>query len=228
MAVDIIWDGVWEGGTTVEWTLNIEQSTDETAKKVIFLLSKNVDNFGFFYLSDLENVGGKHKNLLSKSLWTYEWVEIFFQSTNWPEWWYIVIHSHNDNVKNDITDELIIMMNKEWIYWDEWEFESKNWIMRIPTGDKHWWKSNWNWISLKPIEYIFIWNDVDWGLIYWNWQKKIKIMKLSWGKVFSTRELWYKDDILLLEVWEWLVNRRKITNNKILSSWNFVIIWEME
>jgi hypothetical protein len=226
MALDNIWDKVWEGVSTAEWTWNIWQSTDETAKEVISLLSKDPDKFGFFTLTDLEKVWKPNKNLLSKSLWIYEWVDISFQSTKWIEWWAIAEHSLNNSEKNDVTDELIVMMNEWWVYWDTGAFLDHNWIMRIPTWATHWWKSNWNWISLKPKEYKFIeWDDKK--LIYWNWQKKIKIMKLSWDKVFSTRELWYKNDVLFLEVWEWLVNIRKSTNDKILSSWDFIVIWEV-
>lgn len=211
---------------------------EETIKQVWDIINWEIlIRFGISNLSDLTEVWEPHKNLLSKSLWTYKWVDITFQSTRCYEWWFIAEHSHNNPKKNDITDELIIMMNEWWIYWDIGNFITEEWIMKIQAWDIHWcklkWKSNWNWISLKPRGYTFIWIDNnDWWFFYWNWQREIKIMKLSWDKVFSTRKLWYKElcdkeDILFLEIWEWLVNIRKSTNDKILSSWDFIIIWEV-
>lgn len=222
-------DSIWrcgEGDEIVEWIWTIWQGTEETAEKVVSLLLRNTNNFGLFYLKDLTEVWEPHKNLFSKSLWTYNWVDMAFQSTKWLDWWVIAEHSHNNPEKNDITDELIIMMNEWWVYWDIGAFLANNWIIRIPAWATHWWKSSWNWISLKPREYKFIeWDDKR--LIYWNWQKKIKIMRLLWDKVFSTRELWYKEDVLFLEFWGWSVNIRKNINDKILSSWDFIVIWEV-
>ncbi len=204
---------------------------EETPIKVWAIIEwKSVNKFGLFYLKDLTEVWGLHKNLLNKSLWTYNWVDMSFQSTKCDKWWIIAEHWHNNPEKNDVTDELIIMMDEWWVYWDIGTFITEEWIMRIPAGDEHWWKSNWNWISLKPRGYTFIWIDNDdWWFFYWNWQKEIKIMKLSWDKVFLTSELWYKADVLFLEFWEWLVNIRKDINGRIMSSnWDFVIIWEVE
>ncbi|MFA5916892.1 MAG: hypothetical protein WC850_01505 [Candidatus Gracilibacteria bacterium] len=230
MTLDNIGDKVGEGVRTVEGTGNIGQSTDETAKEVISLLSKDPDKFGFFTLTDLEKVGKPNKNLLSKSLGIYEGVDISFQSTKGIEGGAIAEHSLNNSEKNDVTDELIIMMNEGGVYGDIGTFITEEGIMKIPAGDEHGGKSNGNWISLKPRGYTFIGIDNDdGGFFYGNGQKEIKIMKLSGDKVFLTRELGYKDDVLFLEFGSGLVNIRKNINGRIMSSnWDFVIIGEVE
>jgi hypothetical protein len=95
MTLNTIWGKVWEWVETVEWTWDIWQSKDETAKEVISLLSKNVTNFGFFTLTDLTEVWEPHKNLLNKSLWSYNWVDISFQGTKLSEWGVIKEYSYN-------------------------------------------------------------------------------------------------------------------------------------
>ncbi len=237
MTFDNVWGKVWEGFETVDWTWNIWQNKEETAEKVVSLLSRDSTNFGLFYLTDLEKVWKGHTNLFSKDLLNYRWVDITFQSTRCDEWWVIAEHSHGGPEENDITDELIIMMNKGWVYWDIGAFLDHNWIMKIQAWAIHWWKSNWNWVSLKPKGYKFDKIDIDWWLIYSNWKEKIKIMRLSWNQVFLTKKLWYKElseqelsdkeYILFLEFWEWLVNVRKSTNGRMMPSWDSVVIWKV-